>query len=156
MKTKLILRTAAIIMLLHDIGHTIGASTWRNAPEPEKQEVIKLMCDKKFPFMGKERSMGEYFDGYGFACTLAMLLIVIILWLVSNAETENTKLQKKIVLAVSIILLFWGIDELLFFFPFAASFSLISSALGFYAFFRLSKPVAGAMDIFSKENRNKI
>lgn len=139
MKPKLLLRAASIVMLLHDAGHTLGALTWKQATDPAKIEVIKQMTDNKFPFMGANRSMGEFYDGYGFACTLALLLIAIILWLVSNVTEGNKDFCKKITLTVSIILLAWGIDELIFFFPFAAAFSLIASVLGFYSIVLLNK-----------------
>lgn len=139
MKAKYCLRAASVIMLLHDAGHTIGALTWRQATEPAKQEVIKQMTDKKFPFMGASRSMGEYYDGYGFASTLALLLIAILFWIVSNPNEQNKTISKKIIITVSIILFAWGLDELIFFFPFAAAFSLLSSVLGFYSLVLLNK-----------------
>lgn len=133
MKPKLPLRIASVVMLLLDLGHTLGALTWKQASDPPQQEVIRHMTGKKFPFMGTTRSMGEYYDGYGFASTLARLLIAIILWLVSNANQQTRDLSKKITLTISIILVLWGIVELIFFFPLAAAFSLIASALGFYS-----------------------
>lgn len=139
MKAKYCLRAAAVIMLLHDVGHTIGALTWRQATEPGKLEVIKQMTDKKFPFMGTTRSMGEYYDGYGFASTLALLLIAIVLWIVADVNEQNKAMSRKVIVIVSTILIAWGIDELLFFFPFAAAFSLISGVLGFYSLVLINK-----------------
>ena len=140
MNPKLLLRTAAIIMLLHAIGHTIGASTWKKTPDVAKQAVIALMTTQKFPFMGVERSMGEYYDGYGFACTLALLLIVAVLWIASNVTPHTTAIVKNILWVLSFILLAWGVDELVFFFPFAAAFTLFSFLLTLVATLRLMKP----------------
>ncbi len=110
MKPKILLRIASIIMFLHDIGHTFGHLTWKQSPDPAKQEVIKQMTDNKFPFMGAVRSMSDYYDGYGWASTLALLLIAA---------------------------LAWGIDELIFFFPFAAAFSLLAFLLTGIAIFQI-------------------
>jgi len=90
--------------------------------------------------MGAERSMGEYYDGYGFACTLALLLIVAILWITSSVTPHSIALVKNILVVLSFILLAWGIDELIFFFPFAAAFTLLSFLLTLIATMRLMKP----------------
>ena len=79
--------------------------------------------------MGAIRSMGEYYDGYGLLSALAMLLVTVILWITSNATTQNTGLAKSILIVTCIILLLWGIGELTFFFPFAAAFSLLAFLL---------------------------
>jgi len=140
MNPKILLRIAAIIMFLHAVGHTIGASTWKKTPNVSKQAVIASMTAHKFPFMGVERSMSEYYDGYGFACTLALLLITTLLWITSNVTPHTIALVKNILLVLSFILLAWGIDELIFFFPFAAAFSLLSFLLTLIATLRLMKP----------------
>jgi hypothetical protein len=140
MKAKIILRAAAIIIFLHAIGHTMAVLTWKEDPDPKKMEVIKQMTDNKFPFMGTSRSMGEYFEGFGIHGSLSLLLITLILWYASDVRETNKNSNKKIILTVSLILLAWGISELIYFFPFAASFSLISSLLGFYSLVLLNKP----------------
>jgi hypothetical protein len=140
MNPKVLLRIAAILMLFHTIGHTIGASTWKKTPDVAKQAVIASMTSQKFPFMGTDRSMGEYYDGFSFACTLALLLITAILWITSNVAPHSIALVKNILVVLSIILLAWGIDEMIFFFPFAAAFSLLSFLLTLIATLRLMKP----------------
>jgi len=140
MNPKVLLRIAAILMLLHAIGHTIGALSWKKTPDAAKQAVIESMTAHKFPFMGVERSMAEYYDGYGFACTLALLLITAVLWITSNVTPHSISLVKNILFVLSFILLAWGIDELIFFFPFAAAFSLLAFLLTLVATLRLMKP----------------
>jgi len=142
MNPKVLLRIAAILMFLHAVGHTIGASTWKKTPDPAKQAVINSMTSQKFPFMGTNRSMAEYYDGYGYACTLALLLITAVLWITSNVAPHSVALVKNILFVMSFILLAWGIDELIFFFPFAAAFSLLSFLLTLIATLRLMKPAA--------------
>lgn len=139
MKPKLLLRTASIVMLLHDLGHTFGALTWKQSEDPAMQEVIKQMTENKFPFMGVVRSMGEYYDGFGFATTLALLFIAAVLWVTSNVTSQNVGLVKNILTVTSVILLLWGILELVYFFPFAAAFSLLAFLLTTIATLRLKK-----------------
>lgn len=139
MKAKIALRIAAVLMLLHDLGHTMGALTWKKTPDPAKQEVIRQMTDKKFPFMGKESSLAEYMDGYGIASTLAMLLIVIVLWIISGADNQTKAMAQKITLVIAVILALWAIDELIFFFPFAALFTVLAAIFCFYSYFKFTR-----------------
>jgi hypothetical protein len=141
MKPKLLLRIASIVMFAHDVGHTFGHLSWKETPDPAKREVVRQMTENRFPFMGAVKSLGNYYDGYGFAASLALLLIAAILWLVSGSATQSPALVRKLCLVISIILLAWGIDELVFFFPFAAAFSLLAMVLTVVALVQL-KPQA--------------
>ena len=124
--------------MLHAVLHTFGHSGWTKSPDPLKQTVIKLMTDHSFPFMGVERSMGNYFDGYGYAVTIALVLIAVVLWLISDATAQGSALIKNIALVLAFGLLVWGIDEVIFFFPFAAGITLLSSLLVFVSVFQLT------------------
>lgn len=142
MNAKITLRAASIIIFLHDVGHTMAVVTWKDDTVPKKLEVIKGMTDNKFEFMGTARSMGEYYEGFGVMGTLALLFIALVLWMVSNVTEANKRLVQKLVLTVSIILLGWGITELIYIFSVAASFSLIASLLGFYSLLLLNRQTA--------------
>lgn len=140
MKPKLLLRIAAVIIFIHAVLHTIGHAGWKKAPQPERQIVIVQMTGHKVPFMGSSRSLGDYFEGYGYACTLAMLLIAFILW---AASTSDAGITKKITGAVAVCLLFWSMDEFIYFFPFAAVLTLIAALLSLIAFFRFRPGTMG-------------
>ena len=124
MSSKILLRIAALLMFIHCVLHTIGFSGWKT--DPTRQEVIKAMTGQKLPFMGANRSMGEFYDGFGYASTIALALIAVSLWIVSG-ELAARSLAKKMILTLAVILVLWGIDEIIFFFAFAASISLVSS-----------------------------
>ncbi len=134
MKTpKILLRIAAALMLIHGLGHTIGHSGWKYSTDPVQQGVIHQMTGPKFPFMGVTRSMGEYFDGYGYACTIGLLIFVLALWFTSGELSTSPGLAKKMMLTMAVCLLGWFIDEIIFFFPFAAGTSLLAAACTFGA-----------------------
>jgi len=136
MKTpKILLRIAAALMFIHGLGHTIGHSGWKNSTNPAQEGVIRHMTGPKFPFMGVTRSMGEYFDGYGYGCSIGMLLFVLALWFTSGELSGSPTLAKKLTLGTAVCLLAWGIDEIIFFFPFAAGLSLLAAVCTFAAFF---------------------
>ena len=135
MRSKLFLRIAAGLILLHAVLHTLGHSGWKKNPDSIYQEVVKQMTGNKFPFMGVTRSISEYYDGYGYCVTIALLIIALILWFISDGTSQNSALVKNISWTLAFGLLAWGIDELLFFFPFAAGITLTASALIFISGF---------------------
>ncbi|SKB40740.1 LIC_13387 family protein [Daejeonella lutea] len=139
MTLKAILRTASLVMLLHDAGHLFGALTWKQSEDPLMQRVIREMTQNEFPFMGAVHSIGDYYDGYGLLSALAMLLIAGILWIASNVSPENKDIVKSLLILTTTILSLWAVCELIFFFPFAAAFSLVASALTFIAIMKLNK-----------------
>ncbi|MBX2923515.1 MAG: hypothetical protein KF746_15040 [Chitinophagaceae bacterium] len=137
MKTKLLLRIAAGLIAFHLIGHSFGHGAWRQAAEPAKQEVIRQMTENKFPFMGAVHSMGDYYEGYGWACSITFIFFMLILWFVSGSLAENKSLIQKILTTLAVCLFVWSIDEFLFFFPFAGCITLLAAVLTFIAAIRL-------------------
>jgi hypothetical protein len=139
MKPKLLLRIAAILILIHGVLHTIGFSQWKQDPDPAKHEVIKQMTGQKFPFMGTSRNMGEYYEGFGYGCSIALILIAVLFWVTSGELLSNPSLAKKVILVISFSLLLWATDELIYFFPFAFSLTLVAAICGFASVLGLAK-----------------
>src|ERR1700760_3202406 len=109
MKPKLLLRIAAILILIHGVLHTMGFSQWKQDTDPAKREMIKLMTGQRFPFMGTSRNMGEYYDGFGYGCSITLFLIAILLWIVSGEVSSTPLLAKKVIVVLSFALLAWAI-----------------------------------------------
>ncbi len=120
MKAKSLLRIAALLMLLHTVGHTVGALNWKQAPNIAIKQVIEEMLSNRFNFMGRSVSIGDFHTGYGYSMIGVLLLITILLWLLSTEQV------RRIILVLGLFLLFQGIVELIYFFPFAAAFSLLA------------------------------
>ena len=85
MSSKLLLRIAAGLLFLHLFLHSIGHSNWQKTNDAVKQGVINQMVDHKFYFMGTDRSMGDYFMGYGYIVTIGLGLLTVMLLFISNA-----------------------------------------------------------------------
>ncbi|MDB5089007.1 MAG: hypothetical protein JWR09_3001 [Mucilaginibacter sp.] len=124
MKPKLLLRIAAVLMFLHTMGHTLGALTWKTAPNPAVGLVIKSMETNHFEFMGRSATLASFYDGYGFIMLLILLFIIILLWLLS-ADAGNS-LSARLVPVLAVFLLSMGVIEYIYFFPFAAAISFIA------------------------------
>jgi hypothetical protein len=139
MKPKILLRIAAILILIHCVLHTFGFSTWKEAPDPVYKSVVDGMTGHEFPFMGAVRTLGNFYEGFGYASSIALFLIAIVLWLVSGEISRSANLAKKIIYAVGIALVAWGIDELIYFFPFAAAITLTAAVLTLLSGFVMKK-----------------
>ena len=126
---KILLRVASALMFLHDVGHTLGHLGWKHSSDAAKQVVIKAMTESQFPFMGSSRSLGDYYDGYGYAATVTLLLVSVLLWLVSSADLRDNSLARRILITLCAFLLAWVIIEVLYFFLFAAAFSFLALVL---------------------------
>lgn len=136
MKSKLLLRIAAGIQLFHAIGHTTGVISWTtkgDVPAP----LVQTMLDTKFEFMGKVGStMAGFYDGFGYCSTLFLVLVAVLLWLLSSQTDKTTT---KVLWAVGLALTALGGLEIIYFFPMATAFSLISAALVFVSIFLINK-----------------
>lgn len=129
MSTKLLLRIASGLMIFHVIGHTLGHIGWKKTTDPVKQEVINQMTGHKFPFMGANIGLGDAFEGYGWALSIAMIFFALTLWFISSSLSDGKAMSQKILVALFFCLLVWSIDEFIFFFPFAACTTLLAAIL---------------------------
>jgi len=128
MKPKILLRMASSLLLLHTMGHTIGALTWKQAPNARVAAVISGMQNEHFDFMGRSATLGNFFGGYGLINIGVLLLLTALLWLLS------TEPNLKFVLLIGLFLLFMGTIELIYFFPFAAAISLLAGIFTLLAY----------------------
>jgi len=133
MKAKVLLRIASVLMLLHTLGHTVGAMTWKNAPNAAVKQVVDGMLGNHFDFGGKSVTIGDFYAGYGYSMIGVLLLVSILLWLLS-AEPN-----KRFILALGLFLLFLAIVEFIYFFPLPAVLSLLAGAATLIAYGRSIK-----------------
>jgi hypothetical protein len=133
MKPKILLRIAATLMFLHTMGHTLGALSWKNAPNAAVAQVVNVMLANHFNFMGHSVSMGSFYDGYGFTMILVLLLVSTMLWVLSSQTNNN--LAVRFTRLLGVFLLMMGVLEYIYFFPFAAAFSLLAGICTVWALF---------------------
>lgn len=120
MRSKVLLRTAAIVMLLHTIGHTIGALTWKQAPNSPIAQVITGMENNHFQFMGRQTSLADFHEGYGLIMIAVLMFVSILLYVLSSAKNSG------VIMLTGIFLIILAIAEYIYFFPFAAAFSFLA------------------------------
>jgi hypothetical protein len=129
MTTKILLRIASMLMLTHLIGHSIGQNGWKRNDDPVMRQVAQWMTGPRFPFMGVTRSMGDYFDGYGYIASVTMVIFVVLLWLASSKVAAHGRAVRGEILVLAIALLAISGIEFLYFFPFAAIITSLSAVL---------------------------
>jgi hypothetical protein len=124
MKPRLFLRIAALCILIHLIGHFFGHFSWKETPDPVKQEVIRQMTGPKFEFMGAMRSMGDYFEGYGLILFIVYGMSIALILSAMRYSDSNHDIARKVLTPIGIGFVAMGAIEFVYFFPFAASLSL--------------------------------
>ena len=137
MKPKILLRIAALLMLLHTIGHTFGALGWKNAPNATIARVIREMIVNHFDFMGRSVTVASFFEGYGISLIGVLLLVTILLWFLSN-DTEN-QFSIKYLAVLMLFLIFDGVVEYIYFFPLAAAFTLLAGICALFALINVNR-----------------
>lgn len=130
MKSKIFLRIASIVLILHLAGHLVGHLTWRDPEDPNQQKVVRYMTEFRFPFMGAVHSIGDYYEGYGWGSSISLLFFALVFWIASTANEREKLLSKRMTLALSFSLVAWGVMEIVYFFPFAASLTWIAALFG--------------------------
>jgi hypothetical protein len=129
MKTKLFLRIAAIMIMVHLLGHTVGHFTWDKPDDTQMKRVVNSMLEYKAEFMGATRSMGDYFNGYSLMMFFVFGMSISILWYASNFPDNQKAITRKILYPIGIAYVAFGVIEFYNFFPFAAIMSLGAGVL---------------------------
>jgi hypothetical protein len=135
MTPKILLRIAAVLMFVHTIGHSFGALNWKNAPDATVGRLISSMQTTHFELMGRSATLAGFYEGYGLTMIFVLLLISVVLWLLSTATVVD--LSARLIPLFAVFLLFLGIIEYIYFFPLAASFSLLAAVCTFIAWIRI-------------------
>jgi hypothetical protein len=129
MKSKLLLRVAAILILIHLLGHSVGHSGWDRPKDPKMQEVVTVMKSYKGEFMGATQSMADYYNGYSLMMFVLYGMSIILLWLLSRIVKEHPVITGNILYTVGTAYLIFGVIEFVYFFPFAGAMSFFAGVL---------------------------
>ncbi|GAA4098854.1 LIC_13387 family protein [Mucilaginibacter panaciglaebae] len=133
MSAKLSLRIAAVLILLHAFGHTFGTLGWKKAPNAQVGNVINDMQNIHFQFMGRQVSFANFYEGYGISMIFVLLLVAALLWHFSYS------IQAKPIAFLTIFLLLLAFTEYVYFFSFAAAFSLLAGVCAGLSLLQKSK-----------------
>jgi hypothetical protein len=121
MTTAVLLRISAVISLLFTIGHSLGG-TKRWSPMGEN-DVLKAMETVRFDTMGVNRSYLDFFLGFGWSLSVAMLLQSVLLWQLASLARSDAAQVRPMIAAFALATLAGGVIAWLFIFPLPALFS---------------------------------
>jgi hypothetical protein len=79
MKASLLYRTAAGVLALGALGHTVGFLRFK-APTPQAHAVRQAMDQVVFTIGGAPRSFGGFYVGFGLDVTAYMLFTAFLAW----------------------------------------------------------------------------
>jgi hypothetical protein len=121
MTTTLLLRISAVISLLFAIGHSFGGLK-RWSPMGDN-DVLKAMESVRFDTMGVNRSYLDFFLGFGWSLSIAMLLQSALLWQLAALARSDAALVRPMIAAFAFATLASGVIAWRFIFPVPALFS---------------------------------
>lgn len=121
MTTTLLLRIASVISLLFTAGHSFGGlRKWSPMGE---NEVLAAMTAVRFDTMGANRSYLDFFLGFGWSISVAMLLQTVLLWQMASLARTDVANVRPMIAVFALATLASGIIAWRFIFPVPALFS---------------------------------
>jgi hypothetical protein len=123
MTTTLLLRIAAVISLLFATGHSLGGLK-RWSPMGEN-EVLKAMATVRFDTMGANRSYLDFFMGFGWSISVALLLQSVLLWQVASLARSDAVQVRPMIAVFALATLASGAIAWRFILPVPALFSAV-------------------------------
>jgi hypothetical protein len=121
MTTTILLRIAAVISLLFAAGHSLGGLK-RWSPMGEN-EVLSAMSTVRFETMGVSRTYLDFFMGFGWSLSVAMLLQSVLLWQMASLARADAAQLRPIIATFALAALASGVIAWRFIFPVPALFS---------------------------------
>jgi hypothetical protein len=123
MTATVLLRISSIISLLFAIGHSLGGmKKWSPMGE---NEVLKSMSTVKFDVMGASRSYLDFFMGFGWSISVALLLQSALLWQLASLARVNGAQVRPMVAMFAVASLASSVIAWRFIFPVPALFSAV-------------------------------
>ena len=121
MTTTLLLRIASVISLVFTTGHTMGGlQKWSPMGE---NEVLKAMTYVRFDIMGANRSYMDFFMGFGWSISVAMLLQTVLLWQMASFAHPEPARVRPMIAVFALATLASGMIAWRFIFPIPALFA---------------------------------
>jgi hypothetical protein len=150
MKPWIWLRISAVLQALGTVGHNLATLSTKPTHGPREQAVFDAMRGFQFNMMGSMRSTWDFYRGYQFSTTVTFVLIVALLWLLSNMSRSAPREAGPLVLALLIAQLFNIVIAWQFFFAGPAAVGglialcLATAVIGLY---RADQPTLGRQQL---------
>jgi len=121
MTTTLFLRIASVISLVFTAGHSLGGlKKWSPMGD---NEVLRAMTAVHFDTMGTNRSYLDFFMGFGWSISVAMLMQTVLLWQMASLARTDAARVRPMIAVVALATLASSVIAWRFIFPVPALFS---------------------------------
>jgi len=122
MSAPLLLRVASVVSFLFTLGHTLGGlKKWSPMGD---NDVLKAMTGVHFDTMGVNRSYFDFFMGFGWTISVAMLMQTVLLWQMGSlARTRPAADLRSMIAVIAVATLANGVIAWRYIFPVPAVFS---------------------------------
>jgi hypothetical protein len=84
------LRTAAVIAALYAAAHTVGMP-WTPTHETPARDVVAAMRDVHFRAAGAMRTYWDFYQGFGLALSVLLVVEAILLWQLATLVRAGTR-----------------------------------------------------------------
>lgn len=122
MTTTLFLRIASAISLLFTLGHTAGGlQKWSPMGD---NPVLKTMMAVHFATMGASRSYFDFYMGFGWSLSIAMLMQTVLLWQMATLAQTNAEGVRPMIAVIALATIAGGLISWYFIIPIPAFFSI--------------------------------
>jgi len=102
MKPWIWLRIAAGLQAFGTVGHTLATVSNEPTHGAAEQAVFDAMRSFRFTIIGSTRSHWDFYRGYQLSTTVTFLLLVALLWLLSNLSRVSPRAARPMVIAILI------------------------------------------------------
>ena len=120
--TTLFLRIASVISLIFTLGHTAGGL--RKWSPMGDNEVLRAMTAVRFDTMGANRTYLDFYIGFGWSITVAMLMQTVLLWQMASLARTNAASVRPMIAVIALATIASGVIAWLFIFPVPALLSI--------------------------------
>src|SRR5512133_2184080 len=93
MKAPVFYRIAAVLLLLFDIGHTLGFR--QSDPQWGVDTLLASMRSIHFDVQGFSRSYWDFFVGSGFFVSAFLLFAAVLAWQLASLSEETLTLMRR-------------------------------------------------------------
>lgn len=119
--TTLFLRIASVISLVFTLGHTAGGlQKWSPMGD---NEVLRTMTAVRFDAMGASRTYFDFFMGFGWSISIAMVLQTVLLWQMAALARTNAASVRPMIGVFAVATAASSVIAWFFIFPIPALFS---------------------------------
>lgn len=123
MTTTLFLRIASVISLIFTLGHSAGGlQKWSPMGD---NEVLRAMTAFRFDAMGAHRSYLEFFMGFGWSISVAMVMQTVLLWQMASLARTDPAGVRPMIAVIALATVASGVIAWRFIFPVPALFSSV-------------------------------